>query len=176
MHRHHLIPKHMGGGDEEENLTPPISIKLHAEFHRDLYEQFGAKEDYIAWQALSGRITSEEARLMAAKAGQERSEKYKNRKFKDHLDKVRTKEGCSRGGKAASKSLVEWIKANKETHRETCAKNGRVKRNQIPHEYLGVVYESKKSLQEDTKLSNTGFYSKLRKGEIVRLIKETEGA
>jgi phosphoribosyl-AMP cyclohydrolase len=164
----------MGGGDGEENLTPPISIKLHAEFHRDLYERFGAKEDYIAWQALSGRITSEEARLMAAKAGQEKSEKYKNREFKDHLDKVRTQESCSRGGKAASKSLVAWIKANKEKHRQTCSKNGKVKRNKIPHEYLGVVYESKKSLQEATKLSNTGFYSKLRKGEIVRLIKEIE--
>ena len=77
LHKHHLIPKHMGGTDDPSNLTPPISIELHAEFHRDLWECFGFKQDYIAWQALSGRITTEEARLAAAKIGQDNSKKYK---------------------------------------------------------------------------------------------------
>ena len=176
MHKHHLIPRHMGGNNSPENLTPPISIKLHAAFHEDLYNRFGLKEDFIAWQALSGRITSEEARLMAALEGQKRSEKYQNRSMKAHLDSVRTKEGCSRGGKVASKSLVEWIKDNKELHSKNCSVNGKTsgEKLKIPHEYLGVTYDSKKSLQEATKLSNTGFYSKLRRGEIKRLIKEQE--
>jgi len=169
MHKHHLIPKHMGGGNEQENLTPPISIQLHAAFHKDLYERFGLKEDFIAWQALSGRITSEEARLMAAKSGQESSDKYKMRDMKPILDRIRTKESCSLGGKAASKLLVEWIKDNKEQHSKTCSINGKKSSGKIPHRYLGVEYDSKKSLQEATKLSNTGFYSKLRKGEITRL-------
>lgn len=66
MHRHHLIPRHMGGNNSEENLTPPISIELHAEFHRLLWLDFGKVEDFIAWKALSGRIKSEEARLAVA--------------------------------------------------------------------------------------------------------------
>jgi len=66
MHRHHIIPKHLGGSDSEENLTPPISVKLHAEFHRDLYEALGHVEDKIAWKALSGRITNEQVRLKAS--------------------------------------------------------------------------------------------------------------
>ena len=77
MHRHHLVPKHMGGDDSEENLTPPISVELHAEFHRWLWIDGGRMEDYIAWKALSGRMTSEEARLAAAKAGQKKSIMYK---------------------------------------------------------------------------------------------------
>jgi hypothetical protein len=161
----------MGGGDEQENLTPPISIPLHAAFHKDLYERFRLKEDYIAWLALSGRITSEEARLMAAKVGQEKSDKYKTRDMKSLLNKIRTKESCSLGGKTASRLLVKWIKDNKEQHRKSCSLNGKksaVKRK-IPHTYQGVEYDSKKSLQEAAKLSNTSFYSKLRKGEIIRL-------
>ena len=179
MHRHHLIPRHMGGDDEEENRTPPISIQLHAEFHRVLHEDFGCPEDYIAWRALSGRITGEEARLEAAKVGQAKSKKYQERNLKHHLDKVRTKESCSKGGKVASKTLVQWIKGNKEQHAELCRQNGKGNgvRQMIPHEYDGKHYESKKALQEETGLSNTGFYNKLKRGEINRLPrnKELEG-
>jgi hypothetical protein len=167
----------MGGGDEEENLTPPISIQLHAEFHRDLYESLGFTEDYIAWKALSGRLSSEQARLMAAKAGQGRSEKYKNRELKEHLNKIRTKESCSKGGKEGSKYLVSWIRDNKEQHKKACADNAKknAEKRKIPHEYLGVFYDSKKALQEATKISNTFFYKKLREGEIKRLIETQEG-
>lgn len=44
----------MGGTDDPLNLTPPISIPLHAEFHRDLYETLGHQEDYVAWKNLLG--------------------------------------------------------------------------------------------------------------------------
>jgi hypothetical protein len=173
-HRHHLIPKHMGGTDDEENLTPPISIQLHAEFHRQLYEEFGKTEDLIAWKALSGRITSEEARLEAAKAGQDRSEKYKNRDLTDHLNRIRTKESASKGGVAAAPALVKWIQENKEIHAENARKAARknAEKRKIPHEYNGVVYGSKKELQQATGLSICGFYGKLKRGEIIRLIKE----
>ena len=174
LHRHHLIPRHLGGGDEEENLTPPISIALHAAFHKDLYEELGKVEDYIAWKALSGRLTSEEARLMAAKAGQEKSEKYKGRVLGPHLASIRTKENCSKGGKVASIKLTEWISQNKESHSKMCSENAKklTSGKHIPHSYKGVIYESKKALQKDTGLSNTGFYNKLGRGEIMRLPKE----
>jgi hypothetical protein len=78
MHRHHILPKRLGGTDEEENLTPPISMALHAEFHRDLWEHYKDPRDFIAWKCLSGRMTNEEARLAAAKIGQDSSQKYKD--------------------------------------------------------------------------------------------------
>lgn len=54
-HKHHIIPKHMGGGNKPNNLTPPISVPLHAALHQDLYKHFGKQEDYIAWKMLSGQ-------------------------------------------------------------------------------------------------------------------------
>ena len=34
-HKHHIIPKHMGGDNSKMNLTPPISVELHAAFHKE---------------------------------------------------------------------------------------------------------------------------------------------
>lgn len=177
MHKHHLLPKRLGGSDEPDNLTPPISNELHAEFHRDLWEHYGHWGDFIAWKALSGRMTNEEARLTAAKEGQSRSDKYKSRKMRDHLASIRTTETCSRGGKAASKSLVAWQAANKEAHKLRCAALGRASAAKlvIPHKYQDVVYPSKKALQAATGLSNCGFYGKLSRGEIERVQNAAKG-
>jgi len=111
--------------------------------------------------------------------GQVKSKKYQERNLKPHLDKIRTKESCAKGGKVASKTLVQWIKDNREQHTELCRQNGKGSgaRQMIPHEYDGQHYESKKALQKETGLSNTGFYNKLKRGEINRLPrnKELEG-
>ena len=152
MHRHHLVPKHMGGDDSEENLTPPISVELHAEFHRWLWIDGGRMEDYIAWKALSGRITSEEARLAAAKAGQKKSIKYKeSRKLTGEcVKRSATFETRSAGGKAASKELVKWIKENKEAHAESARINQKksVEAMKIPRLFLGIAFESLKDIKE----------------------------
>lgn len=50
--RHHLVPKHAGGGDEALNLTPPISLRLHAMFHYDRWKALGESGDYVAWRAI----------------------------------------------------------------------------------------------------------------------------
>jgi len=171
-HRHHLIPRHMGGSDEEDNLTPPISIEVHAAFHYQLWQDFGKKEDLIAWKCLSGRITSEEARLEAAKAGQDRSELYKEtrRGLGERLQKFATAESCSRGGKESSKSLVQWQKDNELVFKARCAALGKenTKKLQIPHTYQGVHYQSKKALQKEHKMCNNKFYKLLAAGEILR--------
>jgi hypothetical protein len=163
----------MGGSDDEDNLTPPISHALHAEFHRQLWLDFGHWQDFIAWRMLSGRISPETARLEAAKHGQEKSESYKNSRKASgkHLQRHTTKESCSKGGKLASVKLVRWQKANAERFAESSRRNGRDSKVklQIRHMYLGVVYESKKALQKAHKMSICGFYGKLGRGEILRL-------
>ena len=175
LHRHHIIPKHMGGSNHPSNLTPPISIERHALYHKELWEVFRHPQDYIAWMTLAGRNTTEEARLAAAKIGQENSQKYKNSR-KDggfHLARGRTKETCAAGGRSASLKLVAWQKENVVAFKQRCAELGRlnaVKRH-IAHIYKDTLYFSKKDLQEDTGLSNTGFYSKLKRGDIIRLSK-----
>jgi len=59
-HKHHIIPKHMGGTDEPKNIKK-VTIKQHAKEHKKLYEQYGHWEDYIAWKTLSGQFTNKEA-------------------------------------------------------------------------------------------------------------------
>lgn len=181
MHRHHLLPKRLGGTDDEENLTPPISIELHAEFHKDLWLHYGDQRDYIAWKALSGRITGEEARLAAAKVGQRFSKKYKDAIYKNgkNLAKLATKETCSAGGKKAIGKLLKWQKNNKELFLKQSAMLGKLNavKRCIPHLYMGVVYESKKELQKVHNMWNITFYKKLKSGEITRLdrlVKENE--
>ena len=58
-HKHHIIPKHMGGTDEPENLIE-LTIEEHAEAHRILYEKYGKIEDFWAWKGLSGQIGKDE--------------------------------------------------------------------------------------------------------------------
>lgn len=43
-HKHHIIPRHMGGTDEPENLIE-LTPEEHAEEHRKLYEEYGHWQD-----------------------------------------------------------------------------------------------------------------------------------
>ena len=176
MHRHHIIPKHRGGSDEESNLTPPISIEEHASLHRKLWEEGGYVEDLIAWKALSGRITGEEARLAAAKAAQDRSALYRSSRAVtgEILRRSVTSETIASGGRAAAPALIAWQQNNSHRHRMQCAANGRAKapRQMLPHRYQGAIYQSKKALQLAHSMSNCGFYGKLKRGQIERLDRE----
>jgi hypothetical protein len=65
LHRHHIVPRHAGGTDERVNLTPPISIRLHAFFHVDRWRHLGDVNDLLAYQFLRGQISGVEARMSA---------------------------------------------------------------------------------------------------------------
>lgn len=67
-HKHHIIPKHMNGSNDKNNIIE-LTISEHAEAHRLLWIKFGKKADYMAWQMLSGRTISEETRIEVAKEG-----------------------------------------------------------------------------------------------------------
>jgi len=51
LHKHHIIPRYMGGTDDPSNLVE-LTPAEHAEAHRLLYEQHGNWQDYVAWQGL----------------------------------------------------------------------------------------------------------------------------
>ena len=58
-HKHHIIPRHMGGTDNPENIVE-LTIEEHAEAHRKLYEEHGRWQDELAWKGLSGQIGKDE--------------------------------------------------------------------------------------------------------------------
>lgn len=71
-HKHHIIPKHMGGSDDPSNLVE-LTVEEHAEAHRVLYEQYGRLQDKLAWLGLSGQIGKEEIiKLLLVENGKRR--------------------------------------------------------------------------------------------------------
>ena len=51
-HKHHIIPRHMGGTDDPTNLVE-LTVEEHALAHKKLYEEHGCWQDYVAWQGLA---------------------------------------------------------------------------------------------------------------------------
>jgi len=68
VHKHHIIPRHMGGSDDPSNIIE-LSIEDHAKAHEELYAKHGLWQDMIAWKALSGQITMSEASRLAKLEG-----------------------------------------------------------------------------------------------------------
>ena len=86
-HKHHIIPKHMGGSDDPSNLIK-LTVEEHAEAHLDLYKKFGKEQDLIAYKTLSGLITAEEARIQAVKlsnTGRKQTEEHKKKRVASRM-------------------------------------------------------------------------------------------
>jgi len=58
-HRHHIIPRYMGGTDDPSNLVK-LTVKEHAAAHKKLWEEYGDIRDKLAWQGLLGIVSKEE--------------------------------------------------------------------------------------------------------------------
>lgn len=78
-HKHHIVPKHMGGSDEPENIIE-LTIEDHAETHRKLYEQHGNWQDLIAWKGLAGLLTTDECSFIAIREGAKKGASVTNAK------------------------------------------------------------------------------------------------
>jgi hypothetical protein len=68
IHKHHIIPRHIGGTDDPSNLIE-VTVEEHAEIHRKLFEEHGRWQDEIAWKAITGIIPCQEVIQEAHRAG-----------------------------------------------------------------------------------------------------------
>ena len=106
-HKHHIIPKHIGGTDDPSNIVR-LTVTEHAEAHRILFENYGRWQDEIAWKGLSGIIGSEEAVSAAIRFG---------RIGKKHTEETKQKIRMRKLGKKSSektkKLLSEMRSGNK---------------------------------------------------------------
>lgn len=101
-HWHHIIPLHAGGTDDPSNLEI-ITIEVHAERHRILYEQHGRYQDKDAWQALSGIIKRQDIILESQRRGGR-----KGAQSGEHMKKI-----AVLGGKA-KKGILHTPEAKKK--------------------------------------------------------------
>ena len=116
-HKHHIIPKHMGGTNEPSNLIE-LTVKEHAGAHRVLWEQYGRKEDELAWKGLAGIIGKEELvkELMflgQQKGGSKSKGKIRGPQTLEHKDKIKKScEGKNLGKTGMSKVYSSFIDPN----------------------------------------------------------------
>src|SRR4051812_14269327 len=102
MHRHHIIPRHMGGIDDPSNIQV-LTIADHAEAHRKLYEQHGFWQDKLAWLGLSGAISKQEAARIARSEAQKL--RWARPGERDKQAAYRRKIGLSNKGKKLHRTI-----------------------------------------------------------------------
>jgi hypothetical protein len=110
-HKHHIIPKHMGGTDDPCNLIE-LTVEEHAEAHRILFETYGRKEDELAWKGLAGIIGKEELTHELSRLG---GLKSKSLKGKDHpyYGKKRPEHSAKLKGRKINRTEEHQSKLNK---------------------------------------------------------------
>lgn len=104
-HKHHILPKHMGGSDDPSNLIE-LTREEHAKEHLKLYEKYGKKEDLGAYYLLSGQ-TDEGMRIRASLGGKVQGSKNTDSGHMKNIQKL----GASAGGKRSSEVCRE-LKTN----------------------------------------------------------------
>lgn len=116
-HKHHIIPRHMGGSDDPSNLIE-LSVEEHSQAHLTLYEQYGKKEDLCAYYMLSGKSQDPEFKKMVcslggtaiAKKRKESGEKWGFMLMNpDDLFKLQSANGKLQGKKNADSGHIQRI-------------------------------------------------------------------
>ena len=100
-HKHHIIPKHMGGTDDPSNLVS-VTVEEHANLHKQLWEDLGHEEDKIAWLCLSGQISTSEATILAIKKANTGRKMFFTEEHRQKLRESRKKQKPPRLGKTTS--------------------------------------------------------------------------
>jgi hypothetical protein len=150
-HKHHIVPKHMGGSDDPSNLVV-LSVEEHAEAHRLLWEKDGLKEDYLAWKALSGQLKNQEIWLEKSRLGGKALKGYKHsEEAKLNYKNSWTKERREENGKIIS-SLAKGV-SKSDSHKnamkgkrphvnQTGEKNNNAKAVKTPYGIFGSAKDA----------------------------------
>ena len=116
-HKHHVIPRHMGGSDDPSNIIE-LTVEEHSQAHLKLYEQYGKKEDLCAYYMLSGRSQDPEFKKMVCSLGgtalaKKRKESRKKWGFSlmnpDDLFRMQSNNGKNQGKKNADSGHIQRI-------------------------------------------------------------------
>lgn len=84
-YKHHIIPKHIGGDNSNQNLIR-LTLRQHTLAHYILYKGYHRQEDKIAWLMMSGQTEEgllERRKLAVLRSNQSDKVKILKEKFKD---------------------------------------------------------------------------------------------
>ena len=148
-HKHHIVPKHMGGSDDPSNLIE-LTVEEHAEAHKKLYEENGKWQDKIAWEMLSGQIGKEEA-IQEARGSANRGKK----RTPEQIERI--KEAAHKRNERLKNDPEKWAEINRK---RSIAHIGKIRsqehiKNNIESRKRGKGYghtqETKKKIAESLK-------------------------
>jgi hypothetical protein len=130
MHRHHIVPRHMGGENDPLNLET-VTIQDHAQRHYDLWLMCGLEEDLIAYRMLSGQITAEEATRQAVIQSNKRCHKglglHRTDIQKKRISKARSGKGAGSRNAMANPEHRAKVAASKVGRKKVLQPDGKYK-------------------------------------------------
>jgi hypothetical protein len=134
LHKHHIIPRHIGGTDDPSNLIE-LTVAEHAEAHRLLYEKYGRDEDRLAWKGLSGLIGKDE--MIREKASLNSSRPGKSNPFygKTHSEETKQKISKKKKGHSYNKGIPK-----SEEHKAKLSKLRKENATKYTFEHLNGQY------------------------------------
>ncbi len=110
MHKHHIIPKHMGGTDDPCNLVE-VSVDQHAELHFALYLEHGKLEDYLASKSLANQLDDDAFYAKAVLGGRISTNKGKP-KTEEHKKKLSLAVSKTKKGRPLNEKQLASQKRN----------------------------------------------------------------
>lgn len=140
IHKHHIIPRYMGGTDVSENLVE-ITVTQHAMYHFCNYQLWGNEEDKIAWRMLGKQITLDEAKLEAVKLGSKKGIEVQKKLYEDKEYMKKYVEKCKKSfhksphkDKIINMLLENQSKAVEAARTPEAIKNKKKKLKEINHQ------------------------------------------
>ncbi len=146
MHKHHIVPKHMGGSDDPDNLIT-LSVKEHAIAHAKLYLKYGNEKDYLAYKGLRKQIGKDQIFIETSKIG------GLNNKNKPKTKAHRANISESNKGQASHWQKGD-IKKKKENLSKSMKKNTNSKNHNSPEyrkkqsEAMKIAWEKRKEREK----------------------------
>ena len=131
-HKHHIIPRHMGGTDDPSNLIE-LTVEEHANAHRILYEQYGKKEDFVAYHMLSGQslLDTDFRKAYCSLGGKKQGTKNAKSRHIQKIQKLSDPAAAGRIGGAKTVALGKGSFGNPVERLKSASKGGKTqgKRN-----------------------------------------------
>lgn len=145
--KHHIIPKHCGGGDGSENLVV-LTYRQHTFAHKLLYKAYGRPQDRASYTLMKS-IDSDKKVVLAGMAGKVGGAVNKT---SGHMSRMGKKHGRINGLKLADNGHLDRIRhlANNEVQRSKASFNGKiniVKAQEVSHARLRT--EGKTAKQQE---------------------------